>query len=197
MSKLWNSKVAQFLLAFVVLVMGVLMSVNAKDPDFWNAHKHWLVIALALATDLHVLLTKKPTTVGEAVKDVLDTKKAPPVAGPPPAAIVVLGLIVLAAYACALTPTPAPGTPTAPSTTFKYCTTDALKAAGANLLGDVANAVATDDYVAELEKLVAQFGAAEVKCAVELFVNSTFRKASADKLAATEVSRAQDWLSTQ
>lgn len=196
MQAFWNSKIAQWCIAILTVLTGGLMTLQSKDPATWEANKHWLLIALAGIVKLETITSKKPKTVEEALEDVLAAKKDPP-SVPPAAVLLLLFVAALGPLACALTPTPAPGTPTTPTQTFEFCTTDALKAAGSNLLGDIANAVATDGYVQALEDLSVKFGVAEVKCAVELFVNSTLRKAGADKLAATEVSRANSWLSTK
>jgi hypothetical protein len=196
MQAFWNSKIAQWCLAILTVLIGGLLTLQSKDPATWEANKHWFPVALALLVQLDTIARKKPKTIEEAVEDVLTAKKDPPAGKLPPAAGLLFAL-ALGVQACVATNTPPPNTPTTPTQTFEFCTTDALKAAGSNLLGDIANAVATGGYIQALEDLSVKFGAAEVKCAVELFIDSTLRKADADQLAATEVARAHSWLSTQ
>jgi hypothetical protein len=187
MKNLWNSKAVNWLILLASAAAGAFLSLQKDHPAF---HTHLIAHALIVVFAIEKILADKPTTVADAVKDVLGKT--------PPAAAFALAMLStwMAIPGCVPKPTPDGGAPT-PTTTFEFCTTDALKSAGANLLGQVANAVATGDYEAELAKLVATFGAAEVKCSVELFVNETQRKASADKLAATEVTNAKTWLAKQ
>jgi hypothetical protein len=77
---------------------------------------------------------------------------------------------------------------------FAHCTTDAIKAAGQRLLPDIANAVATSNYETAIADLLTHFTSDEVKCGIELFIDSMSRKAAADPLAASELQRAQAWL---
>lgn len=102
---------------------------------------------------------------------------------------------------CATTPAgPAGGasdaaaSPPSAGTVFGRCTSDAVKDAANHILPDVANAFVTEDYEAAIASLLGRFTLAEVKCAVELFINATHRKAMADKNVAEEVRRARAYL---
>jgi hypothetical protein len=102
-------------------------------------------------------------------------------------------------------PIPGPNTPDAadggsvvtPGGAFSACTSDAVKKTAEGLLGKVATALATGDYTAQITSLVNQFGAAEVKCAVQLFVDSLTRKAKVDQLAAQQLANGNAWLKAQ
>lgn len=81
-----------------------------------------------------------------------------------------------------------------PGERFGTCTTDAVKNTAGGLLDDVATAVATQSYADALGDLITKFGVYEVKCAVDLFIDTvTGRKAEADPLAAAQLARAQAW----
>jgi len=80
--------------------------------------------------------------------------------------------------------------------TFADCTTDNVKSIALGIQGDIANALASNDYEAEIATLVAKFTIGEVKCALEIFVGSNARKADADALMRLQISRANSWLST-
>jgi len=83
---------------------------------------------------------------------------------------------------------------TTPAGRFATCTSDAIKSTAEHLQDDVASAVATADYKTSLANLAARVGIREVKCAVDLFIDSvTGRKANADPLAAEQLQRAQAW----
>lgn len=98
-------------------------------------------------------------------------------------------LVLLLFLACAHTgPGPSPGEK------FGTCTSDAIKNTASSLLDDVATAVATQAYANSLGDLITRWGVYEVKCAVDLFIDSmTGRKAEADPLAADQLARAQAW----
>jgi hypothetical protein len=184
MKNLWNSKAAHVLI--------LVASVQHDHPAF---HAHLIANALVAVYALEKILTDKPTTVAGAVKDVLD--KAPPAA--------VLLLAMLLPLSGCPKPVPGPNTPDAADAAagptaggaFSACTTDAIKTTAQGLLGKVANALATGDYVTQLAQLGIDFGTAEVKCAVQLAVDSLHRKASADPLAGTQLSHGNAWLKMQ
>lgn len=98
-------------------------------------------------------------------------------------------LVLLVFFGCATT-----STPTTATGRFGTCTSDAVKDTASHLLDDVATAVATQAYADSLADLVIRFGVSEVKCAVDLFIDSvTGRKAESDPLAAQQLARAQAW----
>lgn len=100
--------------------------------------------------------------------------------------------LVLLAGCYATTPRKSDGT--TPVQRFSTCTTDTIKNTASHLQDDVASAVASADYKAQLANLAASVGWNEAKCAVDLFIDSiTGRKASADPLAAQQLERAQAW----
>lgn len=77
---------------------------------------------------------------------------------------------------------------------FVHCTTDAVTATGQRLLPDVANALVTESYEAAIADLLLHFLPDEVKCGIELFLDSTLRKASADRNVAEQVRRGRAYL---
>lgn len=86
-------------------------------------------------------------------------------------------------------------TGTGPVSTFDNCSTAAGKAAAEGILGAVTTALATDDYEAELAKLAAKYGAAEVICAVQLAVAELQKKAASnDSLVGVELTNGQQYL---
>jgi hypothetical protein len=81
--------------------------------------------------------------------------------------------------------------------TFLDCTSDNVWSIAQSMQGDIASAVASDNYEVLLAALVAKFTIGEVKCAVEIWLGGNQRKAaSADALVRLEVSRAQGWVSS-
>ena len=77
---------------------------------------------------------------------------------------------------------------------FGTCTSDAVKNTASGLIDNVATAVATQAYADSLRNLITKFGVYEIKCAVDLFIDTvTGRKAEADPLAAAQLARAQAW----
>lgn len=66
----------------------------------------------------------------------------------------------------------------------------------AGLLGDVNTALATGEYVAELETLVAKFGLCAVNAAVKEVLAQATGNAQLDALEAQKVDRAKAWLAT-
>jgi hypothetical protein len=102
-------------------------------------------------------------------------------------------------------PIPGPNTPDAadggaavtPGGAFSACTSDAVKKAAESLLGKVATALATGDYVGQLALLGGGVVTDEVKCAVQLFVDSLSRKAKVDQLAAQQLANGHAWLKSQ
>lgn len=90
---------------------------------------------------------------------------------------------------------------TSPGTTFKNCSSQAAEQAAQGILGAVTQALATGNYVAALAGLVAQYGAAEVACAVELAVNELEKRVEAtpstqavDPVLLTQISNGKSWL---
>jgi len=107
--------------------------------------------------------------------------------------ILVGPLFIVLTVGCYAT-TPRKSDSTTPVQRFSTCTTDVIKDRAGHLLDDVASAVATGGYEAALANLMVKAGAAEVKCAVDLFIDSvTGRKAEADTLAAQQLARATAW----
>lgn len=103
-------------------------------------------------------------------------------------------VIVFAVFGCSPATTARPSDGTTPVQRFKACTTDSVKDKASHLLDDVASAVATGDYDAQLKSLATRETMDVAKCAVDLFIDSmTGRKAEADELAAVELARAQAW----
>lgn len=190
MKNLWNNKAVNWLILIASGAVGAAISLQHDHPAF---HAHLVANALVVLYALEKILAAKPTTVEDAVKDALAK-------GPPAAALLLVFLLPLSGCP---KPAPAPGTPGAadggPTAggAFSACTTDAIKTTAEGLLGKIANALATGDYVGQLAQLGVDFGTAEVKCAVQLAVDSLHRKASADPLAATQLSHGNAWLKTQ
>jgi hypothetical protein len=190
MKNFWNSKAVNIIILIATAAGGALLSLQHDHPAF---HTHLIANALVAVYALEKLLTAKPTTIDEAVKDVL--------AKTPPAAVLLLA-VLLSLSGCPK-PVPGPNTPDAadggPTAggAFSACTTDAIKTTAQGLLGKVANALATGDYVGQLAQLTTEFGVAEVKCAVQLAVASFQRKAAADPLAGTQLSHGNAWLKMQ
>lgn len=85
------------------------------------------------------------------------------------------------------------GTPT-PIGTFDACSDTALKTAAEGILGQIATALSTGDYEAQLAILVGQTSAAEVLCGVQLAVNEFGAKAAVDSLAAFELANGKSYL---
>ena len=92
-------------------------------------------------------------------------------------------------------------TGTGPVSTFDNCSSAAGQAAATSILGAVTTALATGDYEAELAKLAATYGVAEVICAVQLAVAELQKKvegaASAsevDPLVSTELTHGNAYL---
>lgn len=85
------------------------------------------------------------------------------------------------------------GTPT-PIGTFDACSDTALKTAAEGILGQIATALSTGDYEAQLAILVGQTSAAEVLCGVQLAVNEFTSKAAVDSLAAFELANGKSYL---
>lgn len=86
-------------------------------------------------------------------------------------------------------------TGTGPVATFDNCSSAAGQAAASGLLGQVTTALATGDYEAELAKLVATYGAAEVICAVQLAVAELQKKAASnDPLVGVELTNGNAYL---
>lgn len=100
-------------------------------------------------------------------------------------------LILFATLSCATVP---PGTPATPVSTFYACSDTAMKTAANGILGAVATALATGNPEAALATLAASTSAAEVLCGVQLVVAELQTKASADKLAATELANGEAYL---
>lgn len=110
----------------------------------------------------------------------------------PAAFLLALLSVSMAVPACHPSPNP-----TTPGGAFVDCTRAAVKDSAQGLLGNVATALATGDYAAELAKLIGRFGRDEVTCAVQFFVDSLHRKAAYDALAATELKNGEAWLKAQ
>ena len=92
-------------------------------------------------------------------------------------------------------------TGTGPVSTFDNCSSAAGQAAATSILGAVTTALATGDYEAELAKLVATYGAAEVICAVQLAVAELQKQFDAapsasevDPLVASELTHGKAYL---
>ena len=79
---------------------------------------------------------------------------------------------------------------------FKSCTTQNVKDIASGIQGDIADALASNDYEGELAKLVAKFTVGEVKCAIEIWLSGNSRKAQADAMMRLQLSRGNTWLST-
>lgn len=77
---------------------------------------------------------------------------------------------------------------------FSYCTDQNVENVANGIQGDVASALATANYVADIAKLIGKFTIGEVKCAIQIFIGGNGRKASADALVAAEISRGQAYL---
>lgn len=101
---------------------------------------------------------------------------------------------------------PNPGTVdggVSPGTTFKNCSDQAAVQAAQQILPIVVQALATGNYVVALAALVAQYGQAEVVCAVQLAVNeiqsrldNTPATAAPDPLLVTEHANGVAWLAS-
>lgn len=79
---------------------------------------------------------------------------------------------------------------------FDYCTDKNVQSVASGLQGDIASALATSDYEAAIAELIAKFTAGEVKCAIQIFIGGSSRKASADQLVAQEISRGKAYLAS-
>lgn len=199
MKNLWNSKAVNIILLVASVVTGALLSLQTDHPAF---HTHLIAHALVAVYALEKILKDKPATVEEAVADVLG-KKNPPPSGPSAAAVLLLAAF-LPLSGCPK-PSPTPNTPDAadagstvtPGGAFSACTSDAVKATAKGLLGKVATAVATGNYVGQLAQLMGEFGEAEVTCAVQLFVDSLHRKAAFDSLARAQLTNSNAWLASR
>ena len=109
--------------------------------------------------------------------------------------------VFMAVPACTTTGTPTPTNPGSPGTIFKNCSSQAAEQAAQEILGAVTQAIATANYVAALAGLVAQYGAAEVACAVELAVNELQKRVDAtpaaqavDPVLLTSIANGKSWL---
>jgi hypothetical protein len=190
MKNFWNSKAVNILMLIATVAGGALMSLQHDHAAF---HTHLIANALVAVYALEKLFADKPTTVEDVIKDVL--------AKTPPAAMLLLALLLPISGCPKPIPGPngpdaADGGPTAGGA-FSACTSDAIKTTAQGLLGKIANALATGDYVGQLAQLGIDFGTAEVKCAVQLAVASFQRKAAADPLAGTQLSHGNAWLKMQ
>lgn len=74
---------------------------------------------------------------------------------------------------------------------FGACTTNVLETAGKALLGDLTAVFAQADYEAEVAKLAAQSGTAEVACGVDLLIAELGQKKSLTKASSVVLTNAK------
>lgn len=170
------------------LSLGVLgLSAN---PDFYK-HLPWWVMAGASIIAFVVQTTTMPAA--DRPDTIAKVAATNAIKGLPVVLLLAAGLALMTGCP----PTPPPGTAATPVQTFDACSTDNIKSAGISHLGDVARATLTGDYIGALAVLATTYGIPEIRCAVQLFVDTTARKAAMDTTAQLQRERAQAWLAKQ
>ena len=167
----------------------------SANPGIY-AHLPWWLIAAASVVGFAVQATTMPAVNRPvAIASSADANMAAARTTGTSTVTPLVGLfLVLALGLTSCTKNP-PGAPPTPVGTFGNCTTDALRTASEGILAEVTTALATGDYVAELQRLAVTFGAAEVGCAVDLIIAEFRAKAlrSDDTQVAVVLTHAEAW----
>jgi hypothetical protein len=186
-------------------VASVCLALTSAQATHIVTLPHWLAGLVAILGIVAAVFVPSPAgaTKEQVIKAALDPDKFP--AGEVRRAsasvgvvpvLVIFGLLSTAlGFGCpATTGTPAPGSPVA---NFDHCSSDVVRDKAVPLLGLVARATLGGDYMGALAALAMQYGLPEMKCAVQLFVDTTTRKAALDSTAQLQRERAKGWLATE